>query len=267
MGQITGITSVHNIRDLGGMKTAQGKTIREGKLIRSGHLSELKDDEAKMLSGLVGAVVDFRSDEEQKRQPDTSIEGVKYYHLPAVPSLSGGISREEESDRRAAELLINKPSEARAYMLEMYRNLAVSEQSSGAYASFVHLILEQKEKAVLWHCTAGKDRAGCAAAIVEKLLGVSQEDIIADYLLTNTLIRSDIDRLNRFLMAQAHLEEADMDRAQDALGYLFGAKKEYIEAFFDNITQKYGGFDSYAKEALGLDEAAISALRSRLLED
>ena len=171
--------SLPNIRDLGGMRTDDGRQIKSGKLIRSGHLSRMPEDEVSALAGLVGAVIDFRSDGERIENPDALLADAEYYHFPVVQSLTPGVSREEESDRRAISQLLFTPEEAKNYMVEMYRSLA-SDYAVAQYAEFVRLLLQGNKKAVLWHCTAGKDRAGTAAVIIEEILGIPREVIIAD---------------------------------------------------------------------------------------
>ena len=146
--------SLPNIRDLGGMRTVDGRQIIAGKLIRSGHLSGMPEEEVSDLAGLVGAVIDFRSDSERQENPDAQLADAEYYHIPVVQSLTPGVSREEESDRRAISQLLFTPEEAKRYMIEMYRSL-VSDYAVAQYAEFVRILQKGHEKATLWHCTAG----------------------------------------------------------------------------------------------------------------
>ena len=176
--------SLPNIRDLGGMRTDDGRQIISGKLIRSGHLSGMPEEELEKISGLVGTVIDFRTDNERLENPDAQIADAAYYHIPIVESFTPGVSREEDSDKRVVEQLLFKPGEARDYMIRMYRAFA-GDYAVAGYADFVRLLLQGNKKAVLWHCTAGKDRAGTAAVIIEEILGIPREVIIADYLTTN----------------------------------------------------------------------------------
>ena len=162
---------IRNIRDLGGMKTSGGKHIKSGKLIRCGQLSDLSESDLEKMAGIVDMSVDFRTEKEREEKPDVSLSGVSYRHIPIVDNLSAGISREEDADRALMERLLFKPEAAKMYMCDMYRSF-VSETSLSQYESFFRLLLNRYDKAVLWHCTAGKDRAGIASAIVEKLLDI-----------------------------------------------------------------------------------------------
>ena len=86
---------LHNIRDLGGMKTQDGKTILPGRLLRCGHLADLIEPDRRHMEELLSVIVDFRTDDEKNRQPDLEIAGTEYHHLPVVDSLTPGITREE----------------------------------------------------------------------------------------------------------------------------------------------------------------------------
>lgn len=254
---------LRNIRDLGGMQGADGKRIVQGKFIRCGHLAELSESDKAKLQSLTSVVVDFRTDGERAEKPDACLPGISYYHVPILDSLTGGITREEEADRDVFSTLLLKPVEAKAYMCNMYRAFAEREHAVSGYAVFLGLLMEKREKAILWHCTAGKDRAGVASAIVEEILGVSREDIFEDYLATNHYLASDILFLTEFVKKRAGVES---ELADESLRYLFGAEREYLESFYDAANKKYGDFAGFVKEGLRLGQREINDLRDRYLE-
>ena len=256
--------SLPNIRDLGGMRTDDGRQIKSGKLIRSGHLSGMPEEELAKLSGLAGAVIDFRTDNERLENPDAQIADAAYYHIPIVESFTPGVSREEDSDKRVVEQLLFKPGEARDYMIRMYRAFA-GDYAVAGYADFVRLLLQGNKKAVLWHCTAGKDRAGMATAIVLEALGVPRETIVADYLKTNEYLKEDIAFLTAFIKRRAKVAEDDMV-ADEALRYHYGANVSFIESFYAAIDERFGSVDAYLCDGLKLSEAEIAAFRNITLE-
>ena len=92
------VKELHNIRDLGGEITKEGKRIIPGKLIRSGKLEKVPEEEISRMENMVGTVIDFRSDGEHAREPDVIIPGVEYHHLPIVETQAPGITREGEAD-------------------------------------------------------------------------------------------------------------------------------------------------------------------------
>lgn len=254
-------TKLENTRDLGGMRTSDGRSIKSGLLFRSGHLSELDPADADALRALVRTVVDFRTDGEMAEQPDTVIPGITYLHIPIVDSLTAGISREETSDRTVIQMLVEKPQEAREYMCGLYRGF-VSDFCVQQYARFIKLLADA-EGGFLWHCTAGKDRAGIASVIVEGILGVPGDVIRADYLATNEHLKENIRGLTAYVKEKAG---ADSETADEALWYLFGAKEEYLEAFYGAVSERYGSFDGFLRDALGVTEETAAALKGKYLE-
>ena len=253
--------SLPNIRDLGGMRTDDGRQIKSGKLIRSGHLSGMPEEELAKLSGLAGAVIDFRTDNERLENPDAQIADAAYYHIPIVESFTPGVSREEDSDKRVVEQLLFKPGEARDYMIRMYRAFAGDYAVKG-YAEFVRLLLQGNKKAMLWHCTAGKDRAGTAAVIIEEILGIPREVIIADYLTTNEHLKGELIRLTAFVKQQAG---TDSPLADESLRYLFGADEDFIKAYYEAAADKYGSMDGLIREGLGLSDRDREELKEMYL--
>ncbi len=148
----------------------------------------------------------------------------------------------------------------------MYRSLALSEGISTQYAAFIRLLLEEHEKAVLWHCTAGKDRAGIASVIVEEILGIPREDIIADYLKTGEYLTGDVNRLVAFIKKMvAKVMTFDDELASESLQYLFSTEKEYIEYYYQALEEKFGSFENYIRKGLGLMEEEVSEFREKYL--
>lgn len=253
---------LHNIRDLGGMAGAGGRSIRSGRLIRCGHLSELSEHDRAAFANLADTVVDFRTDRERKEKPDIEMPGVRYYHIPIINSLTAGITHERAADQDALARLGADPAGARRYMCGMYHSFAESDFAAAQYGAFIRLLLEPREKAAVWHCTAEKDRAGVGSLIVEELLGVSREDVIADYLMTNEYLRKDIAFLTAFVRGQAGADSALDD---EALRYLFGAEQEYVEEYYHTIDSKYGSFAQFVRDGLKLSADEIDRLRSLYL--
>ena len=255
---------LHNIRDLGDIGTKDGRKIRRGRLIRCGHLSDLSDSDRFLLSQMLSVVVDFRTRQERNKQPDQEIEGVEYHHIPVVDSLTAGISREEEADKGAVAILLHRPAEARQYMCHLYSSFALGEYAISQYAKFVRLLTEDHDRAVLWHCTAGKDRAGIATVIVLELLGVPREEIIADYLYTRECIAEEMRRLSIWIKKE---EGTDSPLADEALRYLFGAEEEYILTFYRAVEEKYAGMPAYLSDGLGITREEPDRLRELYLEN
>ena len=261
MSEKLNFDKLHNTRDLGGMRTTDGYVIKPGCLYRSGHLAGISEDDAEGLSGFVRTVIDFRTDEERKEQPDREIPGAANIHMSVVDSLTPGISREKGSMRDMLKELLFKSEEARRYMCGLYRAL-VSDFPISQYRRFFQ-ILRDAEGGVLWHCTAGKDRAGIASVLVEEALGVGREQIVDDYLATNEYLKEEVQHLAKYIKAQAGTND---ERADESIRYLFGAERDYLKSYYEAVDEKYGGFDAFLREGLGVDEIIRKELREKYLD-
>ncbi len=257
------LENLNNTRDLGGLMTEDGRTIKHGRLIRSGRLGRGTEEDIRRIGELVSAVVDFRSDNEIAESPDPEIPGVENLHIAIIDTIAAGVSRDQKSDEEAFRMLADNPDGAFRYMQATYESFVQSESARRGYRQFADLLNEGREKAILWHCTAGKDRAGFATVIVLEILGADRESIIQNYLRTNELLESEFEEMRRmfFKMTGSDSEETEL-----ALRYMFSARKEYLDAAYDCIEQQYGGFKGYLTTGLGLDEEDIVHMRELYLE-
>ena len=251
--------ALRNTRDLGGMVGTDGRRIKSGMLIRSGQLFEASENDKKKLSELVSTIIDFRTDEEASQQPDPEINGTEYRHCSVLQSLTAGISWEENSTEADFEKLAKDAEGSYNYMKSIYSAFPVSDAALDAYRLFVRTLLSDNDKAVLWHCTAGKDRAGFASVLTEYILGVSWEDIKEDYLYTNECIAEDMETLKKLFFN-------DDDFSEQAVIYLFSAQEGYLDSLITTIYEKYGSFDGFIREGLGLSDEDMAALRAKYLE-
>lgn len=145
-------------------------------------------------------------------------------------------------------------------MCELYRNFIRMPYSRAQYTRFLQAILSVEDGAVLWHCTLGKDRCGWGTALVLAVLGVSREDILQDYLLTNECLKDEIAgmlEMLRKLSAQTTL--ANSGRA------LVEAREEYLLAAWDEAEKQYGSMDEFLTQGLGVDEQMREKFRARYL--
>ncbi len=264
ISQRIALEHLNNTRDLGGMRTADGHVIRRGRLLRSGHLFFASEADLRQLKDLTDTVVDFRTEQERSEKPDPEIDGVKYWHLPAFTSLAAGVSRDAASNEAAFAMVSKDPSLARQYMTRTYVNLVTDPFSLSQYGTFVRILLAPHAKAVLWHCTAGKDRAGMASVIVEELLGVPREDIMADYLKSNEYLRAEVQELHRIIFGGRG--EGMDDATRQAADYLFGAHEAFLHAAYRSIDQRFDSFERFTSDGLGLDAVQREQLKTLYLE-
>ncbi len=257
------LEKLQNTRDLGGIQTADGRVILPDSLIRSGHLCAASAADQAYISGAVGLIIDFRTEKERGEKPDPDISGTRYLHLPVFQDLAAGITRDETSDRRAFEIVAKDPLAARKYMIDTYLGFVTDAFCTEQYSRFLRCLLDVRERAVLWHCTAGKDRAGFAAALVLHLLGVARGDIIADYMKTNECNREEVRKL--FGMVGRRFGGLT-EETEEALSFLFEAKEEYLTAALGEAEERYGSLDGFIEKGLNFSAEDRTALRERYLK-
>ena len=258
------LKKLFNTRDLGGLPTADGRKIKKGKLIRSGKLYKLPQKTVEALKAMgVTTVIDLRIFAEQEQAPNTLWEGVKYVHLPVLCTATPGITTEknmrklmtEESKRIKTEF-----GTADNYMSQMYRFILTSEEPQACLKRALRLIIEN-EDCILWHCSGGKDRAGILAMLVESLLGVSEEVIIADYVASIRFQRW------KFFWNRAGLVIAPCSlRLKRILYGMMAAKPRYLTDTTTELKAKYGSVNEYCKQVLGVTDEDIEILKKKYLE-
>jgi len=242
-----------NTRDLGGLPAAGGKAVRGGMLVRSGCLAPATATDCEALAALVSDVVDLRTERERAETPDPELGGVAAVSLPVLASLTPGVTREAGAERRALDRIKSGDAEsARRYMCALYRGLVTDPFCLSQYAKFLRMAAAARPRALLWHCSAGKDRAGVAAILVEKLLGVAEEAIRADYLASNEHLEPEV---------LARLARPDVPAP---IRYLYTVRAEYYDALNEALARA-GGFDAFAESGLGVTKAARGRLRERYL--
>jgi protein-tyrosine phosphatase len=198
--------------------------------------------------------VDFRSAAERERDPDRLPDRVEAVWQPIAGE---GLDPAELRDR-----LLSGEVEARqaaAWLVE--GNRAFVTEFREVYARFLRDLADPANLPTLFHCTAGKDRAGFAAALVLLSLDVPRETAMRDYLLTNVFTETKTRSLLR-LIRIVSLFRADPDDVRP----LFEARESYLGAAFAAIDEVHGSTDAYLRDALGIDAALRAQLRANLLE-
>ncbi len=236
-----------NTRDLGGMTGADGRKVLPGKLYRSGHLFAASSKDLEKLAELIELSIDFRSNQECQEKPEPAISGVKYCHLPILDERRSGVTRDKESFAEVREKMVQDEGIALKYMSKTYDGFITNEHSVSQYERFAHMLLENHSKGILWHCTAGKDRAGFATVIVQELLGISRQDIIEDYLYTNVCLAQEIKDLTAMILSMPGIKA---DAAVKAVNFIFAANIEFINTAYAAVEEHYGTFENYLREAL-----------------
>lgn len=232
-----------NFRDLGGYMGHGGRRVRWGLLHRSDHLGNLSAaDQALLTQRGLAAVLDFRGVHEAAEMP-CAMRGVKHHALTIEPSVVQNMNSLVATGRELNGALTHE------LMCRLYRDL-INEQSHRYTSFFAHVL--QAPGPLVFHCTAGKDRTGVAAALLLAALGVAREVIEQDFLLTNQFFKPRFENRN--------------DLPQEVLAVLWSVRLDFLHAAFDAIDKDHGGMPRYLRLRLGLDDAAQRALAGRYLE-
>jgi protein-tyrosine phosphatase len=251
--RVVPLQKVVNFRDIGGYGTRDGRTVRWGLVFRSGDLSRLNErDEARLQHLGVRSVCDLRSEEEMSRYPDRLPSGLHYWPLP-VANMAG------RTRWRALHATLFRRDLLHGLMLEGYTRVMVDENAA-AVGHIFRLLAEPRNLPLLVHCAAGKDRTGVVIALLLHTLGVPDEVIMADYTMSNLYYR-------QFKAAL----EPDIKRLRplgitaDELHAVLIVRPSMLQATFAHIRREYGSVPAYLRQAAGVDDEVVTAVRQNLL--
>jgi len=252
-----GLEGAPNFRDLGGYATEDGREVKWGLFFRSDNLHDLTDADLAVLAELgIQLVCDFRSPAEREEEPDRLPEN----YPPKVAELAiWDPAFAPESFREKLTSGDLEGVDLGEFLVEGNRLFAT--QFYPLYAQMFARITQRENLPVVVHCTAGKDRAGFAAALILRVLGVPMETVYEDYLLTNVYTADKIERT--LAMARvASLFQVDGDQLRS----IMGAERRFLEAAFEEIDKRYGSFDHYRREALKISDSERDSFREMALE-
>ena len=274
-----------NTRDLGGMKTEDGHTIKTCRLIRSDSLSETTEEDKRILTEEydLRQILDLRTLNELSEQAPARIEKVSWIHLPLLQGgqpavIEGGnheentntkgtssSSSEKDSSENASMASIFRDSIAQmnydvpSAMKGMYSSVLSDDYSTAAIRKFFELLLACEEGSTLWHCTAGKDRTGILSFLLLGSLGVSHDDILADYLISEKNLRPQTESIIAEIKKES--DDADDSPLIQQARILNGVIPDYIETMYDSVSKLGGDIPGYMKECLKFSDSDITDLK------
>ena len=231
------LTGASNFRDLGGYVGKDGRTVYWRKLFRSDHLADLTPDDLALISDLgVTRVCDFRGKTE--RLPHMcAIPGAVVSSLAIEPTVVQGM----KSLIDAGQLVTAQDTVK--LMQQTYRDFVLD--NSPRFAEFFGHLLEH-DAPLVFHCTAGKDRTGFAAALLLEALGVARPVVVQDYLMTNDL----------YQMPKAN----PAGLSPEVLNVLWRVQSNFLDAAFQAVEADYGHVSAYLERALGVNAKAQERL-------
>ncbi len=233
------LEKIPNFRDLGGLPTTDGRTVSWGKIYRSSRLTEFKPKDLQYFNSLkIKAVADFRYDSEIKKDPDDLPAPINYYKFP----IGGSESPEYTKLKKAVlggELKGAKAKNRFSQVMEQFADTAAHD-----FKPVMDLLVKGTETPLVYHCSGGKDRTGFMSSMILAALGVDEETIKNEYMMSNFYrykANKRVVRLGQF---------AGVD--QETMGYAIVVQQEYIDAVFNIIKEKYGDIDNYLEVQFGL---------------
>ena len=237
-----------NFRDLGGYPTADGHHVKWHSIYRSADISALTPADLDTLKTRnIVYDVDLRGITESAKAPDKLNPGTDYILCPAgSDSVNSAMFRHLAGMTQGGDSL----------MLAFYTNTTYFTPRYKPF--FGKLLTMPAGDALVFHCTAGKDRTGIAAALLLYALGVPYATIREDYEATNYYRAGDNGKALQSL--------AGMHISESVAKALMSAKGEYLDATFDALRMEYGSVDRYLEEQLGLDQEERAKLRAKYLE-
>ena len=253
------LQSLPNTRDLGALMTKDGRHILPRKLLRSGSLYHvsLADQDMLLEDYKLSTVIDFRTEAEREQKPDTIMKGVEYYPIPVLDEETSGITQAGT----LMDMLTKFDQVPDEFICKQYENLVRDEICIKQYANFLDVVLHQKKGAVLWHCSAGKDRVGIGTALLLYALGVPRKTIKEDFLKTNVYLDNEMQHMVRYLETRMIVTPEIIDKVR----LLYKVKGEYLDTAFRTIEKDYGSVDYFMRKALYMNPKTIEALRNKYL--
>jgi protein-tyrosine phosphatase len=237
-----------NFRDLGGYPTHDGRRVKWGHIYRSADISKLTDEDLQTLATRnIATVCDLRGPDEVKNAPDRLPAGAKWVNLPAG-SENIRLSQIATTMRNSA----NRDSMMKA-------SYSRTEHLKAKYKPmFDELLRLGNRQALLFHCTAGKDRTGIGAALILAALGVDRVSVLADYQATDKYWQREREVFARKMIEQG-MEESTVQS-------MMKADPAYLEMTFKTIEQKYGSLDQFLRTEMELTPEKLATLRKKFTE-
>jgi len=270
------LTGVGNARELGGYTMEDERTVKHGLLLRTAKLSNATAGDLRKLTDeyQLSVVIDFRGESEIGHYPDPEISGTKNLSIPIIEQTNAFpkdmVAEMEALGARNGE--VTKMDRLRLSIKygvfderadQMYVDFLSSDRGKAGYRQFFRELLDLPDgEAILFHCTEGKDRTGCAAMLILFALGADEETVMEDFLLTNAF-NADLIEEDRRMLGEEGIAEEDMDVY---LSQMDQVNPGYMKNAITWMTDNYGSPLGYITQESGVTEEELNELRNKFLE-
>lgn len=265
------LEGVHNFRDFGGYPVSGGGRLKRGLLWRSGQHHGASDaDLAKIAALGLADVFDLRSSMERASHPCRRPAGfAAQVYLSDDPTHSPSMrigaapddGKEHAAPHVASAARKRSAQETREGMRRNYGAIAFRPELTAMIRRQMAVIAEGRGPSLV-NCMAGKDRTGIAAAMIQLAAGVHRDDVIEDYLLTNTA--GDVEA--RIAAGAEAIRAMARGLGEDVVRVVMGVEAEYLENAFATVAERHGSLEGYMAEVLGVDDALRARLADALVE-
>ncbi len=246
------LPNLPNFRDLGGYETTDGRRVRWDRVYRAAGMDRLTEADHAVLTQMgIRLVCDLRSDAEAEADPDSLPEDVGYLHLP---------SRTSDNRWLVLAKLLWDPRHVQQLLPDTYTRVLL-DQNPQLFGEIFRRLADADNLPTVIHCTAGKDRTGIASALLLLVLGVPEETVIADYTLSNHWFDF-FQEATRKLMQQLQIMGID----EDDIGHVLLAQAQTMRFALEYLERHYGSVEDYLRDAAGVEQAVLDAVRANLLE-
>ena len=260
-GTLIEIASLPNLRDLGGYATRGGGRVKMGVLYRSTELGKLAGDDTTTFGRLgIRTVFDLRTEAERRSEPDHVPDGTQLVVCDVLADSQNAAPAQLKnalSDPALAEQTLGH-GKAVTLFEHAYREMVSLPSALTAYRRMFTDILDADRRPALFHCTTGKDRTGWAAAATLTLVGVSEENVLADFMITNRDLLPAL---------KPHFDQFAAAGGDPALlTPVLGVDASYLRAAFDEMHTRFGTIENYFSQGLGIGADGQQALRAILVD-
>ena len=247
--------NILNFRDLGGLPV-EGGVIKPHRIMRGGLLSKVTPElqDALVEEMKLNQVIDLRTNIEIEQGPNKAHEAINMVQI----NILGDEAYLNANPADMFETLTER--DANNYMLKLNRDLIISEISQNGYKSFFEHLLANETGATYFHCTAGKDRTGLAAALFLRVLGAQETIVWDDYLTTNVLSHDHI-------LAEIEKLRPELGDRAPFFRPILGVDRSFLQASWDAIDATFGSFDTYVSQVLELTPDKLLKLRTLYVEE
>lgn len=242
-----------NFRDLGGYETTDGRRVKWGRVFRSGHLARVTQRDKTLLKRMgIKVICDFRSPGEIEAQPNWLPHdgSMTYLQYPIVHGEFDPVAAMESLQKGDISWLTED------FIIKRY--IQKIDQFPRVWGEILKKAADPANRPLVFHCTAGKDRAGTCAALILLALGVPEDTVIYDHGLSNVYIADALKMINERIKA--------LGIDPEKVAPYFTAPRNAIVALVDHIRNTYGSAQAYLRTKAGIGENDLKALKQQLLD-